>query len=184
MANRQLNAKLVICHIPTKNSATAQKFYNTLFGGDDFARSLAPIEAYYRPISQDGLTLSMAAPHDAREPITCYFAVDNLDDTVRQLVAAGGKVVVNSTPMPISGPPAAQKVFDDAVRARGGQPSNISGRFVTMLDPDENYIGLMQLEGLAQNQFNAQPAQRMLSQQQVADHDNWKQHGEPLMPHP
>src|SRR5271169_1397882 len=122
MANRQLNAKLVMCHIPTNNSATAQRFYNTLFGGDDFARSLATIESYYRPISQDGVTLTMAGRQDQREPITCYFAVDNLDDTVRQLVAAGGKVVVNSTLMPVSGPPAAKKVFDDAVTARGGRP--------------------------------------------------------------
>ena len=38
MANTQLNAKLVICSVPTSNSAAAQQFYNTLFGGTDFAR--------------------------------------------------------------------------------------------------------------------------------------------------
>jgi predicted enzyme related to lactoylglutathione lyase len=179
MANRQLNAKLVMCHVPTNNSANAQKFYNTLFGGDDFARSLNDqIESHYRPISQDGLTLTMAKRQDQREPVTCYFAVDNLDDTVRELVAAGGKVIVNSTPLPVSGPPQA------IAAARQVVPSNTLGRFVTMLDPDENYIGLIQLDASMQSKFNAQPAQRMLSQQQVAEHDNWKQHGEPLMPHP
>lgn len=177
--NRQLHAKLVICHVPTHNSANAQKFYNTLFGGDDFARSLNDkIESYYRPIHQDGLTLTIATRQEQREPVTCYFAVDNLDDTVRQLVAAGGKVVVNSTPLPPSGPPQA------IAAAQHVQPSTIMGRFATMLDPDENYIGLIQLDASVQSKFNAQPAQRMLSQQQVTDHDNWKQHGERLMPHP
>jgi hypothetical protein len=33
MATRQLNAKLVMCSIPTTNSAAAQQFYNTLLGG-------------------------------------------------------------------------------------------------------------------------------------------------------
>jgi predicted enzyme related to lactoylglutathione lyase len=183
--NRQLNAKLVICHVPTNNSANAQKFYNTLFGGDDFARSLNDkIESYYRLIHQDGLTLTIATRQDQREPVTCYFAVDNLDDTVRQLVAAGGKVVVNSTPLPPSGPPQAIAAAQQLAAAQHVQPSNIMGRFVTMLDPDENYIGLIQLDASVQSKFNAQPAQRMLSQQQVTDHDNWKQHGERLMPHP
>ncbi len=137
--------------------------------------------SFYRPINQDGLTLGIAARQNDREPITCFFAVDNLDATVRQLVAAGGKVVLNSTDLPISGPPQAKKTFDDALTKRGAQPSNSAGRFVTMLDPDENYIGLMQLDNTMQNHFNAQPAQRMLSQAQVDELDNWKQHGEPVM---
>ncbi len=62
MATRQLNAKLVMCSIPTTNSAAAQQFYNTLLGGDDFARTLnGQIESYYRPISKDGLTLTITA---------------------------------------------------------------------------------------------------------------------------
>ena len=154
MANRQLNAKLVICNVPTKNSGAARKFYNTLFGGQDFARSLNDkIKSFYRPINQDGLTLGIAARQNDREPITCFFAVDNLDATVRQLVAAGGKVVLNSTDLPISGPPQAKKTFDDALTKRGAQPSNSAGRFVTMLDPDENYIGLMQLDNTMQNRL-------------------------------
>jgi hypothetical protein len=50
MATQQLQAKLVTCSVPTKNSAAAQKFYNTLFGGQDFARSLNDkFESYFRP---------------------------------------------------------------------------------------------------------------------------------------
>jgi len=178
----QLNAKLVTCNVATTDSAAARKFYDTLFGGQDFARSLNDqVESYYRPISQDGLTLTIARRQHDRESITCYFAVDNLDETVKQLQAAGGKIVLNSTPIPVSGPPEAKKVFDDAVRGRGDQPSDTAGQFATMLDPDGNYIGLMQLQGPMQRQFHAQSAQRTLSQQQVTDLDNWKRHGEPLV---
>jgi len=182
MANIQLNAKLVVCNIPTKDSAAARKFYDTLFGGQDFARSLNDqAESYFRPISQDGLHLSIAKRYDDREPITCFFAVDNLDETVRQLEAAGGKLVVKSTPMPVSGPPQAIKAFNDALKAQNVRPSHAMGHFVTMLDPDGNYLGLMQLEDSMQHIFNAQPAQRTLSKAQVDEVDHWKQHGEPLL---
>ena len=50
-----------------------------------------------------------------------------------------------------------------------------------MLDPDGNYLGLVQLEASSQNHFNTQPADRVLTKSQVDPHDDWKQHGEPLM---
>lgn len=167
MATQQLNAKLVICSVPTKNSAASQKFYNALFGGDDFARSLNDkIESYFRPISEDGVTLTVTARQNDREPITVYFAVDNLDQTVKALEAAGGKVVVNSTPVPISGKP-------EAVKALGAASSS-AGSFATMQDPDGNYLGLMQLESHVQALLGAQPAQRKLSATQVSSIDTWK----------
>jgi len=176
MANQQLNAKLVSCTVPTKNSAAAQKFYNTLFGGQDFAAALTDkMECLFRPIHEDGLTLTIAPRHDDREPITCFFAVDNLNETISQLSAAGGKVIVNATPMPASGPPqavqAAQKIG----------PSTNLGTFVTMIDPDGNYLGLIQVDDSMQSHFNARPEQRKLSNDQVAKHEQWKQTGGPLM---
>jgi predicted enzyme related to lactoylglutathione lyase len=186
MAARQLNAKLIICSIPTKNSAAAQKFYDTLLGGQDFARSLNDrFESYYRPISQDGLTLSISARRDDREPITCFFAVDDLDATVSQLETAGGKLVVKPSAVPISGPPEAKRVFDDSIGKAQGQPSITAGRFATMLDPDGNYLGLMELDDSVKFLYNAGPEYRMLSQDQVDQHENWLRRGAPLMPdHP
>ena len=185
MANAQLNAKLVFCSVPSSNTQASQTFYNTLLGGNDFARSLnSEFESYYRPISQDGLTLSITTRHDPREPITCFFAVDNLAQTVQQLEAAGGTVVVQPTAAPISGPPQAVSVFENALAAQQVQTSNSAGNFATMRDPDGNYIGLMQLETAMLHIFNAQPAQRVLSQGQVQQLEHWKQQGEALMPHP
>jgi len=182
MATQQLQAKLVTCSVPTKNSAASQKFYNTLFGGQDFARSLNDkFESYFRPISQDGLTLSIATRSNDREPITCIFAVDNLTETISQLEAAGGKVVQNSTALPVSGPAQAVKVFQDSLTAQKLQPANTLGQWATILDPDGNYLGLIQLETSLQTYFNAGPAHRTLSAAQVSAHDNWKQNGAALI---
>ena len=179
MANTQLNAKLIICTVPTRNSAAAQHFYNTLFGGNDFARTLNDqIESYYRPINEDGLTLTIAARQNDREPITCFFAVDNLDETVKQLEAAGGRVVVNSTPVPVSAPEQAKQVFAEVV---GQQAPASAGQFVGMTDPDGNYLGLMQLDSSTQHLFNAGPTGRRLSQAKAEQLDNWKQRGEGAM---
>jgi len=162
MANTQLNAKLVACHVPTSNNAAAQQFYNTLFGGNDFARSLNnTIQSYFRPISQDGLTLTIAPRNDAREPITCFFAVADLSTTVSELVAAGGKVVQNSTSLAASASATSLK------KATAIQPSTNLGHFVTMQDPDGNYLGLIQVDSSMQSWFNAQPANMTLTSTQV-----------------
>jgi len=179
MANQQLNAKLVICSVPTRNSSAAQQFYNTLLGGDDFAPSLSQqVESYYRPISEDGLTLTVAARQSDRESITCYFAVDNLDETVKQLQAAGGTVVVNPAPIDTTVPGDVQKAYADVV---GQQAPTQAGRFVGMTDPDGNYLALMQLDSATQQQLKAGPANRKLAQSQVDQLDQWKQHGGPAM---
>ena len=182
MANQQLQAKLIACNVPTKNSAAASKFYNTLLGGHDFARSLNDkTESYFRPIHQDGLSLTIAARWDDREPITCFFAVDDLDETVRQLVAAGGQLIVHPTVMPISGPAEAVKTFNDSHPVQRSQQAHTHtmGNFATMLDPDGNYLGLMQLHDAMQPIFHARPADRTLTKAQVDELDHWKQHGEP-----
>jgi predicted enzyme related to lactoylglutathione lyase len=180
MATRQLNAKLVICSIPTTNSAAAQQFYNTLLGGEDFARTLnGQIESYYRPISKDGLTLTITARQNDRESLTCFFAVDDLAETVEQLKAAGGEVVVTATPLAVSAPESATEAFAEVVK--GQQAPSTAGEFVGMIDPDGNYLGLMQLDSVMQNLLNARPAGRRLSQAQVDQLDNWKQHGDPEM---
>lgn len=179
MANTQLNAKLVICSVPTSNSAAAQKFYNTLFGGDDFAPTLnQQVESYYRPISDQGLTLTVAARQSDRQPITCHFAVDNLDEMVKQLEAVGGTVVVNPAPVPVSAPDQAKQAFAQVV---GQKPPDVAGRWVGMIDPDGNYFALMELDSGTQRQLQAGPEGRKLSQTQVDQLDRWKQHGGPAM---
>src|SRR5215471_4130190 len=160
----QLSAKLVTCIVPTTNSAAAQQFYNTLFGGNDFARSLNnSLVSYFRPIDQSGLTLALAPRNDTREPIVCLFAVDDLSTMVSHLVAAGGKLVVNSTALPVSGSATALKA------AQTVTSSTSLGHFATMQDPDGNYFGLIQVDSSMQAVFQSAPAQRTLSSTQVSN---------------
>jgi predicted enzyme related to lactoylglutathione lyase len=180
MARKQLNAKLVICSVPTQNTAAAQEFYDTLLGGQDFARTLNDqIESYYRPISRDGLTLTIAARQNDRETITPFFAVDDLDETVKELEAAGGKVVVQSTPLPVSAPAKAKQAFASLAKAQQAPPT--AGNFVGMTDPDGNYLGLMQLQGPLKQRLKAEKADRQLAQVQVDELEAWKQEGESAM---
>lgn len=179
MANMHLNAKLVLCSVPTRNSAAAQQFYNTLLGGDDFARTLNDqIESHFRPISQDGLTLTISARQNDREPITCFFAVDNLDEMVAELQKAGGTVVVNSSTVPVSAPDQAKQVFSEI---SGQQAPTTAGRWVGMIDPDGNYLALLQPDPSTQHLLNAGPESRTLSQGQAQQLDHWKQRGEAAM---
>src|SRR5262249_683636 len=141
------------------NSSAAQTFYNTLFGGSDFARSLNnTLISYFRPIDKNGLTLAIGPRNDPREPIVCFFAVDNLSAMVSQLTAAGGQVVLNPTQLPVSG----------SAQARKTTSSTTLGQFVTMQDPDGNYFGLIQVDASMQLSFQAQPADRTLSTTQVS----------------
>jgi len=180
MATKQLAAKLVMCSVPTRDSAAAKQFYNALLGGTDFARTLhAEIESYYRPISKDGLTLTITPRQSERETLTCYFAVDNLDETVEQLQAAGGKVIVGPNPIAVPAPDKAKQAYSKALK--GEQPPATAGRWVGMTDPDGNYLALMQLDDSTKKRLQAEPQSRTLSQQQVDELDSWRQHGEPAM---
>jgi hypothetical protein len=95
------------------------------------------------------------------------------------LEAAGGQVVVNSTAVAVSAPQLAKQAFAEVVK--GQQAPATAGDFVGMIDPDGNYLGLLQLDSSMQNLLNARPASRRLSQAQVDQLDNWKQHGDAEM---
>lgn len=182
MANQQLKAKLVLCSVPTRNSDAARAFYNTLFGGDDFARSLnASPDSYYRPIHRDGLTLTINSRQNDREPLTCFFAVDDLQATMDALQKAGGTVVVQPDPVTVTAPPEAQKALRETVASQSANTDGPAGRWAGVLDPDGNYFAIIELAPNMQSLFNAEPNNRMLSQEQVQSVEHWKQHGQGAM---
>jgi len=149
-----LKAKLVMCNIPTVNFEVARKFYSTLLGKNDFVRALnEEVEAYYQPISEDGLNLNITQRYDDLEQITCYFAVDQLDEAIQQLQAAGGKVLVEPMEIPISGPQESIDFANAEMERLGMRPVQQVGRMATLRDPDGNHIGLLELQEFAQRYF-------------------------------
>ncbi|WP_164003023.1 VOC family protein [Pyxidicoccus caerfyrddinensis] len=168
----QPKAKFIFFSVPTMNSVASRAFYGALLGNDDFARSLNDaVESYYQPL-QDGLNLNITQRFDSREPITPYFAVDDLDSTLKALEAAGGRVAVEPREVPVQGPPAAMKAYRDHAQQRGDQPDTRLGRMATVVDPDGGYVGLMELTNTGKKHFRF--GKPLLSQARQDDHDNWK----------
>lgn len=151
MANGTLNSKLVICNIPTTNSEAARKFYGTLLGSDAFAPAPNDADSYFQPISPDGIDLTITRRYDDNESWTCYFAVDSLDRAIEELSGLGGKIV--HEPATVAGAKGEREV----------------GRFAVMLDPDQNHVGLMEVQDEeAQSYFGLGGERALRPEQQKA----------------
>lgn len=134
----QLKSSLIMCNVPTVDSAKAQAFYGALLGTEEFAPGQNPnVESYWTPISRDGIDLTVTQRYDDSERLTPYFAVESLDEAVKQLTELGGEVV--QEPVAVSLP------SDAKGQATKGRRPRL-GRMAVMLDPDRNHVGLMELE--------------------------------------
>lgn len=145
-----LRSKLVICNIPTVNSDAAMKFYGTLLGGGEFAPAPNKEDSYYRPISPDGIDLTITRRYEEQESWTCYFAVDDLDRAFEELVGAGAEV----------------KLEPKSVAAAGGEGD--VGRMAIVLDPDKNSVGLLELTNAGAQKYFGLDARRELRAEQIA----------------
>jgi predicted enzyme related to lactoylglutathione lyase len=136
MPQVSLKAKLIMCNAPSKNFEKARRFYSALLGSDDFVRGpTREVETYNRPLSSDGIDLSITQRYDDREGFTCYFAVNNLDQTLEELRELGGTIEVKPTRLP------------------SPDGKSVIGAMAVMLDPDGNHVGLIQLDRLAHGHF-------------------------------
>lgn len=154
----QLKAQLVICNVPSTKYEESMRFYGALLGSDDFAP--APndkVDSYFRPISEDGIDLTITQRYDDSERLTCYFAVASLDEALKELRELGGEVVVE--PRPVT----AGRATQGALKA-----GEAVGRMAVMLDPDGNHVGLIELVAeSALEHFRAGPYQRALGEDQL-----------------
>lgn len=179
MAHAKLRSKVVMLNVPASDLDRGRKFYSTLLGSDDFVRGLnEKVRSFYRPISEDGLNLTIAQQQDKAERLTAFFAVDNLDQMVKQLTDAGGTLKVAPMDIPVSGPPELMQAHDEAVKQHGEQPGKTADRMATMIDSEGNYIGLIQLAGNSERYFKAGKHQRPLSKKTVDELDRWKKTSE------
>jgi predicted enzyme related to lactoylglutathione lyase len=174
----RLKAKLIAVNIPTRNQDASNAFYAKLLG-IDLARSFTEAtRSYHAPLTQSGEWLWVSARNANDEATLAVFAVDNLDQTVRDLVAAGGQSVLGPISPPIS--PKLYPEYSKGRSAKGGHPSQTLGRFQMVKDPDGNVIMLAELDKDAQASFKAGPHDPGLSQEQVDQHQKTKQAGSAL----
>ncbi len=154
-----LSGKLVFYDVPASDLDKSRKFYAALLGTDDFAQAPSPkLKSLFHPLSADGIDITIHPKRDQNPPdITmAYFAVDDLQAAVKALVAAGGKKVHGPVDIPLpAGPGLAQ--YKASAKAARQQVGGRVGQGVTMLDPDSNPVGIVQLEGYAAFYFRAGP---------------------------
>jgi predicted enzyme related to lactoylglutathione lyase len=137
-------AKVVLINVPTTDFDRSLKFYSTLLGVDPgrFVRNeRSAVEQYYLPVSADGIDLTITDKQDSRETTITYYAVDSLEDTMKTLLEGGGLVVMD--PVPLPGRDAATTA--DARARRRPPTQRPPGRTALMVDPDGNYLGLLEL---------------------------------------
>jgi predicted enzyme related to lactoylglutathione lyase len=165
MPKATLKAKLILCNVPTVNSEAARRFYGSLLGVE-FARALNDeVESYFTPISEDGIDLTITQRFDDQERFICYFAVEDLDSTLRDLNDLGAELVVHPTRVKITD--RAKEFFRETAKREGYEVSDSLGMMAVVLDPDRNHVGLMQLEPYARPYFRAGEHQRELGRDQV-----------------
>jgi predicted enzyme related to lactoylglutathione lyase len=162
---KRLKSGLVLCNVPTTKSEEARRFYSSLLGLDDFVR--APneeVESYFHPISADGIDMTITQRYDDQERLTCYFAVDDLDATLRELESLGGRIEVQPREVTMS-----ERAREAIKRAsRGRAPRANVGRMAVVLDPDLNHLGLIQLDSSAHRHFRWGRFKRGIDNDQVA----------------
>jgi predicted enzyme related to lactoylglutathione lyase len=180
-----LNASLIFINIPTENYEASLEFYSTLLGGD-FARSLNDlVTSYHRPVSEDGIDVTITGRQDIQERCIPYFEVQDLEGTLRDLQKINKSVNVieptEEVPALVVGPTvvdattpenvlAAGRVRGASVRGREVERERV-GKMAVILDPAGNHVGLMELQDeQAKAYFRAGKHKRSLTSEQVEQH--------------
>jgi predicted enzyme related to lactoylglutathione lyase len=167
-----MRAKIIQCNVPASDLPKVRAFYAKLLGTDDFARSLNDkVVAYHRTISHDGLMLTLTARQHGQEPIVCYFAVDNIDQTLRDLQAAGGRIVYGPVDLPTA--PAVVEEYKANVRQSraADNPTGDIGRSALVRDPEGNVVGITQLRPESHKHFKYGRHAVGLDADQIAQHE-------------
>jgi predicted enzyme related to lactoylglutathione lyase len=116
-------AQLLFCNIPARQPQSLVGFYSTLLGaGDSFVENQqSPIPQYQEALTGDGVDLTISQRQDTRDVTTAYWSVSDIDDMIGRLTQLGGEIVTPPTDTPDG------------------------GRTAMVLDPEGNFVGLMQV---------------------------------------
>ena len=136
---RQLRLAFVVA--PSDNPEASRDFYARL-GGDDFQRSLWSVDGFHSSVA--GIDLDIERRHSPLETTTPYYAVDDLDGTLREATAGGASVVFGPSDMrmPERHLAALRQVAGAADEAEGVAAL---GRVAVIVDPGGGQLGLVQL---------------------------------------
>ncbi len=141
-----MRGRLIMVNVPMSDSEQSQAFYSHILGVD-FARSLTEKKDSYHAPTSAGVLLTLNSRVHPQEAITAYFAVMNLDKELAALTRLGGNIVVQPTQLPVLASRRC-KVAQEVIEL----PDDM-GRFALVRDPENNLIGLIQLNSAAERFF-------------------------------
>jgi predicted enzyme related to lactoylglutathione lyase len=162
-----MSAKLIAANVPASDTAKVGKFYRALLGLEPARSFTEQTKSYHIPLSNDGHFLWISERTAEDEQICSVFAVDDLQQTKSELVAAGGRVFVDNIDAPIS--PRLMKAY----RANNTSKAAVTptaGKMALVRDPENNVIAVIQLEPHLAPYYHATDVKSFLSPAVLAAH--------------
>jgi predicted enzyme related to lactoylglutathione lyase len=169
-----MSAKLIGANVPANDFSKIRKFYQTLLGLEPARSFTEEMRSYHIPLSNDGHFLFISERQAEDEQICAVFAVENLQKTKSDLVAAGGQVFVDNIDMPIS--PKMMATYEAKNVTRALITPN-AGKMALMRDPEQNVIAIIQLEPHMAPYYNAANLRSFLSPSVLITHDQTVREG-------
>jgi len=159
-----MSSRMIFCHVPAskEHSEATRKFYDKLLVRDPIRSLRDDMNEYHVP-SSAGVQLGVGEKRSLHHTVTCYFAVDNLQDALRNLMAAGAKVVSEPWSLKMKVPVPPSKFIEESCKNRQFfvDPEATLGEAVLLRDPGGNLVGIVQLAKTAEIWFQGHvtPAQ-------------------------
>jgi predicted enzyme related to lactoylglutathione lyase len=141
-------AKLVFVTMPVDDPKAVAAFY-TKYIGVEFGRTFSDgVVSYHAPILEDGTQLSIQKRFSPHDMVTCYFAVDDIAETLRGMVCDGAKVAMEPIRLTVARDAIGGFIANSTVFF--GIPAesvkDYLGLGAVVIDPAGNRIGLIQFE--------------------------------------
>jgi len=141
-----MRARLIAVNFPSNNIKASSKLYEALTGLEA-ARALSDDVESYNFVAGNGVYIWLSKPFDEHDTdATAYFAVDDLDQAISAVTAAGGKKIFKEISVPIS--QSAKSAYAAALKGLGvtDKLTDQWGRVQLMKDPNGCAIALVEVQ--------------------------------------
>jgi predicted enzyme related to lactoylglutathione lyase len=158
-----------IINIPVDDVPAGIAFYQTMLGVP-LARNLSYAIAYHAPVSSDGVLLVINKKRFPDEPVTVYFAVDDLTKSLERLREMGGRVAAG--PYDLSIPKKIRPEFRESFKESPFATSEAGdslGTGASVHDHEGNRYGLIEFNEWAYATFKLGPHARPVTDDQMKD---------------
>ncbi|GAA2786935.1 VOC family protein [Crossiella cryophila] len=161
--------KPAIINVPVDDVGAGIEFYQTMLGVP-LARNLSHAIAYHAPVSSDGVLLVVSQKRFPGEPVTVYFAVESLEESLGRLTDLGGSVIAG--PYELSIPKKIRPEFRESFKESPfatEEAGDSLGMGASVHDAQENRFGLIEFNEWAHATFKLGRYARPVTQEQLKD---------------